>query len=341
MKTCTSCSATFIDSAKFCPKCGAAAPVGNQDGAAPSASPVTSAPPPMFSAKTPPPPPPPRAAPKPAQTSAPEPKPQAKKSNTMVIGLVAAAVVIVAIIGVMSASSKKEDQVATQPQQAPAVQPQQAVPSAPTANAAPQIPSIESTPQPNIAATQTANSGLALIPVNDSISSLRAMIQGSSSNDEQMIRQAVSTIKQLPVPRRGDRKAAREFNDAGLAAFKSEDFTNASKLFMQGVDADPSDQELVNNLGYALLMGGKYKEATYVLWAALTLNPERASAWFNQGQSLAMIGSQDSAVASFLLGYRFSKNQQKTKDLMLQELYKQTNKPIIDALTTAINKIGN
>ena len=341
MKTCTSCGTTFIDSAKFCPKCGTAAPVGNAESASPSAAPVTSAPPPMFSAKTPPPPPPPRATPKPAQASAPEPKPPAKKSNTMLIGLGIAVVVIVAIIGVMSTSSKKEDQVAAQPQQAQVVQPQQDLPTTATAATAPQVPTIDATPQPNIAATQTANSGLALIPVNDSINSLRAMVQGSATNDEQMIRQAVSTIKQLPVPRRGDRKAARDFNDAGLAAFKSEDFTNASKLFMQGVDADPSDQEVVNNLGYALLMGGKYKEATYVLWAALTLNPERASAWFNQGQSLAMIGSQDSAVASFLLGYRFSKNPQKTKDLMLQELYKQTNKPIIDALTLAINRIGN
>ena len=122
MKTCTSCSATFIDSAKFCPKCGTAAPVGSPESAAPSTSPVTSAPPPMFSAKTPPPPPPPRAAPKPAQASAPEPKPQAKKSNTMVIGLVAAVVVVAVIIGVMSTSSKKEDQAAVQPQQAPAAQ---------------------------------------------------------------------------------------------------------------------------------------------------------------------------------------------------------------------------
>ena len=341
MKTCTSCGTTFVDTAKFCPKCGTAAPTADGNSTTQNTASPTSVPPPIFSAKTPPPPPPPRAAPKPAQPAAPEPKPTAKKSNTLIIAVVAAVVVIGGIAAVLS-SSKKEDTVQQQPQQAIAPQNgQPAVTAPPPAASPPQIPSIESTPQPTASPSQAPNSGLALIPVNDSINFLRAIVQASSSDDEAMIRQAVASIKQLPVPRRGDRKLAREFNDSGLLAFKAEDFANASKLFMQGVEADPSDQELVNNLGYALLMGGKYKEATYVLWAALTLNPERASAWFNQGQSLAMLGKQDAAVASFLLSYRFSKNPQKAKDLMLQELYKQTNKPIIDSLTLALNKLGN
>ena len=156
MKTCTSCSATFIDSAKFCPKCGTAAPVGNAESASPSAAPVTSAPPPMFSAKTPPPPPPPRATPKPAQASAPEPKPPAKKSNTMLIGLGIAVVVIVAIIGVMSTSSKKEDQVAAQPQQAPAAQ-----------NVQPAVPPVQPVQNAQVIEQQNAASAKVDQLIND------------------------------------------------------------------------------------------------------------------------------------------------------------------------------
>ena len=121
MKTCTSCSATFVDTAKFCPKCGTAAPTADGNSTTQNTASPTSVPPPIFSAKTPPPPPPPRAAPKPAQPAAPEPKPTAKKSNTLIIAVVAAVVVIGGIAAVLS-SSKKEDTVQQQPQQAIAPQ---------------------------------------------------------------------------------------------------------------------------------------------------------------------------------------------------------------------------
>lgn len=251
------------------------------------------------------------------------------------------AVVVLAYVFSGSKSSSTDQVASTQTVQAPpAAAPAPAVAPSPapsinvdpaSVSAPPQItPQMQSAPP---------NTGLGLIPVTQASDPIKQMLQGMMSNNDSMINQGAQAIKQLPIPRKGDRATARSYNDQGLEAFKREDYINAANYFFQGVNADPADQEVVNNLGYALLESRKFKESAYVLFCALTLNPERASAWFNLGEVLAMQGKQDASVASFLLAYRFSKNPQKAKDLMIQQLNKETDRPVIDALTVVLNRI--
>lgn len=263
----------------------------------------------------------------------------------MIVGGAVLAIVILAFVFSGDKSSKTDQQSSQSTVQttdaapaAPASAPLAAPTPAPSLNvdpasvsAPPQItPQMQSAPP---------NTGLGLIPVTQASDSIKQMLQGMISNNESMISQGAQAIKQLPVPRKGDRLTARSYNDQGLEAFKREDFVNAANYFFQGVNADPADQEVVNNLGYALLESRKFKESAYVLFCALTLNPERASAWFNLGEVLAMQGKQDAAVASFLLAYKFSKNPQKARDLMIQQVNKETDRPVIDALTIVLNRI--
>lgn len=260
----------------------------------------------------------------------------------LIIGGVVFALVVIGFVFSGGKSSQPESAAPVQSTAQPsaAVADPKAVPTSPApmvnvdpaaVSAPPQItPQMQSAPP---------NTGLGLIPVAQASDSIKLMLQGMMSNNNSMISQGAQAIQQLPVPRKGDRTAARSYNDQGLEAFKREDYINAANLFFQGVNADPADQEVVNNLGYALLESRKFKESAYVLFCALTLNPERASAWFNLGEVLAMQGKQDAAVSSFLLAYRFSKNPQRARDLMIQQLNKESDRPVIDALTIVLNRI--
>jgi tetratricopeptide (TPR) repeat protein len=168
---------------------------------------------------------------------------------------------------------------------------------------------------------------------------LQTMVTGMRTNDEESLQSALQSIKKHPVPRKGDRKVARELNDAGLAALKVKDLSNAISSFQRGTEADPADQEIFNNLGFALLESERYKESETALYKALELNPERAAAWFNLGQVLAIKGDKNSAVACLLLSNRFSKNPEKNKEYMAEVLLKEKNPRAIEALSTAIERL--
>lgn len=88
-------------------------------------------------------------------------------------------------------------------------------------------------------------------------------------------------------------------------------------------ETDASDVEIANNLGYALLKTGTYREAKTALIEALTLDPGRTNAWANLGQAFAEQGNGASAVACLKNAYRFSKNPQKTHQLFLALMAKE------------------
>jgi Flp pilus assembly protein TadD len=72
----------------------------------------------------------------------------------------------------------------------------------------------------------------------------------------------------------------------------------------------------MNNLGYSSLKQGKLDFAEQSLITALTMSPGRATAWSNLGDVLANRGDISRAVACFSNVYRFSKNREKTYQLM-------------------------
>jgi len=130
---------------------------------------------------------------------------------------------------------------------------------------------------------------------------------------------SVDQIQKLPLPQRGDRKAARLANDVALAAIQTGDFDTAVRQLRTAVAADPSDQEVINNLAYALIKAGRSEEALDASMLAVTLSPSRSSAWFNLGEALAILDQQSRAVSAYVIAYRFSKNPQRTKDTLAKQ----------------------
>lgn len=152
-------------------------------------------------------------------------------------------------------------------------------------------------------------SGTANTLIND-------MIAMSIENNNEKLVELRDRILTQPKPLRGDRKKARKLNDQGLGYFKAEQYAEAARVFQQATQLDPSDVEIVNNLGYALLEEGRLQEASEALTKALLISPDRTPAWTNLGQVYAMMGQKQQAVACFTNAYRFSKNTDKTKEFL-------------------------
>jgi hypothetical protein len=130
---------------------------------------------------------------------------------------------------------------------------------------------------------------------------------------------SVDQIQKLPLPQRGDRKAARLANDVALTAIQAGDFDTAVGQLRTAVELDPSDQEVINNLAYALIKAGRSEEALDASLTAVTLSPSRSSAWFNLGEALAMLDQQSRAISAYVIAFRFSKNPQRTRDALARQ----------------------
>lgn len=164
------------------------------------------------------------------------------------------------------------------------------------------------------------------------------IINGQKAGNDSQINAGLNDIKQMPVPRRGDRKVARQLNDEGLALLKTESYQPAIQKFSEAVAADPADQEVQNNLGYAYLLAGNYAAAGKSLEAAIALDPMRSSAWFNLATLFAKAGNEQNAVATGIIAYRMSKNQQKTLDFLTKQA-QTDNDPKIRAFATKLLSI--
>ena len=68
----------------------------------------------------------------------------------------------------------------------------------------------------------------------------------------------------------------------------------------------------MNNVSYAFFMSGSYAEAKQWAEAALTLNVNRASAWFNLAMAYAELDIEEDAVGAFLLSHKHSKSSEKS-----------------------------
>lgn len=140
---------------------------------------------------------------------------------------------------------------------------------------------------------------------------ISAMIAAMQNNNLSVIDENAAMINGLQKPTSGDRKVARKFNDAGLAALKANNFELAISSFRDGVNADPTDQEVVNNLGYAYYQNGDLPRAKALIEYTLSLAPLRTSAWTNYGVILFKEGTNESAINAYLVAFKYAKNQDK------------------------------
>jgi tetratricopeptide (TPR) repeat protein len=147
-------------------------------------------------------------------------------------------------------------------------------------------------------------------------SMLNLAMDNGGINHELEIQQIVSQITSSPKNQTGNKKLARDFNDKGHAFLKDEDFDSAVEMFEKAYQANPSDIEITNNLGFTNMKVDNLDAAEKYLIETLVLSPTRATAWANLGDLYALKDEESKAVACYANMYRFSKNRLNTDKFM-------------------------
>jgi len=157
-------------------------------------------------------------------------------------------------------------------------------------------------------------------PASPNKPNLRPVLNASSNNliDEMIAAQRQSrdtaleearlALDRVVKPTQGDAKEAEKINKLGLTQLRAKNFSQAASLFATATEIDPSDPKLFSNLGYAETAAGNLTAAEKHLRKSITLAPSRTVAWGDLGIVFAKSSRRDEAVAAFLIGNRFSKD---------------------------------
>jgi Flp pilus assembly protein TadD len=131
------------------------------------------------------------------------------------------------------------------------------------------------------------------------------MLQAKTNNHEANFVEALLRLESLPKPPHGNTQAGSQLNQKGLRFLASKNLPESIQSFTAAVEADPSDAEFINNLGWAELLAGLPEQAEDNIYRALSLAPSRAVAWGNLGELLRRAGKTDSSNAAFAIKNRF------------------------------------
>jgi Flp pilus assembly protein TadD len=167
---------------------------------------------------------------------------------------------------------------------------------------------------------------------------VQKMLEAAMNNDEGSIKASEQYLENQPKPAKGDKKAAREVNDEALIFIKNQQYAQAIPLLEKASQTDPSDVEILNNYGFALMMSNNLEQAKTVLIKTLVMKPNRVSAWSNLGYAFALQGKEDMATACYLNTYRFSKNPEKTLQFFKDQLAQEKNPNLRSAMIKAVEK---
>ncbi len=142
---------------------------------------------------------------------------------------------------------------------------------------------------------------------------VKKMLQAATQTDASALLDAKAEIEELPYPQRGDRRTARRLNASALEKLKNEQFSVSLADFEAAWRADPSDQEISNNYGYALYRSNRFSDAEEKLRYTLALAPSRSTAWANLAEVLGASGKPQLSADSFVVSHRFSRNPETTR----------------------------
>ena len=163
----------------------------------------------------------------------------------------------------------------------------------------------------------------------------QSMVEAAIAGDAARLDRVISQLKSQSRPQARDRRLARELNERGLALWQRQRFAEAAAIFSQAHDADRGDAEIAENLGYALLRSGQITNAEAATLEALSLGPERASAWGTLGQIYAKQGKHREGVASMVTAYRFARDKNRTLDVY-SRLARSDDDPKVRALLSEV-----
>lgn len=180
---------------------------------------------------------------------------------------------------------------------------------------------------PNTSATVESNNSSTPTPATQQSSPPQVVTTGrvaellnlAANGQWQSIDSLASEIQQQANSiARGDRKLGRSLNQEGVTLLQQGNAVAAIDAFKNGLDADPSDIEIKNNLAYALILNSDLVAAEKHLNDVLLRVPERSSAWANLSELYARSGAgqANASQSSLRLAVHFSQNRQRTFDFL-------------------------
>jgi len=149
--------------------------------------------------------------------------------------------------------------------------------------------------------------------ISGRLEQVNRMLEAAAKSDANALLDAQTEIEDMPYPARGDRRTARKLNAGALEKFKSDQVAPALGDFEKAWQADPSDQEISNNYGYALYRANRLVDAESKLRYTLALAPRRAAAWANLAEVFGAQALPQQASQAFVMSHRFSRNPDVTR----------------------------
>ena len=192
-----------------------------------------------------------------------------------------------------------------------------------------------------ISAGDSVRKVLANFPLNEIKRLVSTALSGMTSSNMPVVDAAITSLGSLPKPSKGDRVAARRANKDGLAEIERGSFSAAVLPLVTAAVADPSDTEVVNNLAYALYksQGALTAEARDAILCSIALSPTRSAAWANLGEVMAQSGDENNAVSAFQIAFKYSKNQQKTREYLSELILKGADPQVSSAASKALSSL--
>lgn len=186
------------------------------------------------------------------------------------------------------------------------VGPASSVGEAPASSKAPESAMVSAAP----VATESEPSERGPSVASDQVSSL---LQAAASENWTEVNRLTALLKASSTQaERGDRKSARASNTEGLNLLAQQQYEAAINSFVQGVQVDPADVELLNNLGYAYVAANRSNDGIKTLERLLINTPDRSSAWANLSEGYAQMQNEKTSVGALRLAVRFSASRDKT-----------------------------
>ena len=139
-------------------------------------------------------------------------------------------------------------------------------------------------------------------------SPVQALVAAAIDGDRARLGEISASSRTQARPPRGNRAKARDLNEHGLALWQRQRYEEAAAYFREAREADAGNAEIAENLGYALLKAGHVAEAEQPILDALSMAPERASAWGSLGMIYAKKGRHRDGVALVLTAYSYARD---------------------------------
>lgn len=163
-----------------------------------------------------------------------------------------------------------------------------------------------------LARADVRSAGIDAIPIVQASPLLDQLAASTAGNDPQTASSASARLSELPKVPHGARAAARKANDRGIAALRANDNVSAVAALRDAVRADPSDVEVIDNLGYAYNLSGDLEAAEFWARVALAVSPTRSSAWLNLGIAAGQQGDETTSLGAMLLAHKYSGRPDRT-----------------------------